>query len=56
MPLLSYRESLGRRETGMFAALVVAAAIVAGMVTTMVVAALSLDLPDVYSPDQLLFR
>ncbi len=52
--LIAYAQWLGRREAAKIAALVLAAAIASGVAAAALVGLSGLDLPYVYSPDQLL--
>ncbi len=51
---MAYSEWIGRRQAAKFAAIVLLAAVVTGMLVTLIVHELGLELPYLYSPDQLL--
>ena len=52
--VMTYAEWVGRKEAAKIAFLVLVAAVVSGLVATAIVGAVGLNLPYVYSPDQLL--
>ena len=50
--VMAYAKRIGRKEAAKLAALLLAGAVVTGVITTAVVGPLRLDLPYIYSPDQ----
>ena len=51
---MTYAQWVGRKEAAKIAFLVLVGAVVSGLVATAIVGAVGLNLPYVYSPDQLL--